>query len=690
MRIGTIQTLTRVMPGSPGLRTNVIQETLHRLANHNRVAHTRLKTKHAYYLTDTGRNDTDEATESAGQLFEPVLARMIQDTSALCDERDGEFVCRQFVSECFARFGQQIARAVTGEVTKDSLIEGIDVRGAFRAAISSLSLSNEAIESLEVRCYRFLRSTERADEELKFRLTQGYYVAQLLGLSTDKFNPMADNAFREAVFYIDTNVLVGRLLSGETGRLFDELVRISRILGIELRVSRATIDEMRWVAAGRLEGLEDVIAKVPSELLKRTRDQFLDTFLELRRGDPEVTPAEFLSRFDEIPKLLETLQIELHDRTAEEIVDDRDVSLECKVINQAAEKTRGRGKSYRVSLHDVCHYILVHNERTHGRKAWFLTQDKTLSQAAVDLGGEQPPFCFPLVGFLQSVSPFLEAPDAHRSLVDLFSAVLDGEVGDLSGESLFELSELKLISELHSDVFSTPVDQLVPAFDYVKNKILGDRLYQRDDHPKFALELKKFLTSSSKEKQKALQAEVFRQKKKTATERAMRETAQRNEDLAQKNIREKESQVSRLEAEVQEAGKRQVADARMRRRLSAGLAGLGALLAASVWTFDSELAATILGVLSPGGGFDVSLGLGVRFVGAVVLIGSFFPAVRLLKSTYRMGALAVVIAFAVGGADLIGLPLVARISGYLAIGTPIALALMIILEWSRVVSQDET
>ena len=683
IRIGTIQTLTRVVPGSPGLRTNVIQETLDRLTSHNRVAHTLLRTKHAYYLTDTGRNDTDEAAESAGQLFEPVLARMLQDTSALCDERDGAFVCRKFVSECFARFGQQIARAVTGELTKNALIEVVDVRGAFHAAISSLSLSNEAIESLEVRCNRFLRSTERADEELKFRLTQGYYVAQLLGLSADKFNPMADDAFREAVFYIDTNVLVGRLLSDETARLFDELVRISKILGIELRVSRATINEARWVAAGRLKGLENVIAKVPSELVKRTRDPFLDAFLELRRGDPEVTPAEFLTRFDEIPELLDKLDIGLHDRTAEEIVDDRDVNLECEVINQAAEKTRGGRKSYRVCLHDVCHYILVHDERTHGRKAWFLTRDKTLSQAAVDLGGEQPPFCFPLVGFLQSVSPFLEAPDTHRSLVDLFSAVLDGEVGDLSGESLFELSELKLISELHSDVFSTPVDQLVPAFDYVKSKIIGNKLYQRDDHARVALELKKFLTSSTEEKQKALHAEVFRQKKEAAAERAMRE-------IAQKNAREKESEVSRLEAEVQQAGKRQVADARMGRRLSAGLAGLGALLAASVWTFDSELVATILEVLSPGGGFDVPLGHGVRFVGAVVLIGSFFPAVRLLKSTYRMGALAVVIAFAVGGADLIGLPLVARISGYLAIGTPIALALMIILEWSRVVSQDET
>ena len=114
-------------------------------------------------------------------------------------------------------------------------------------------------------------------------------------------------------------------------------------------------------------------------------------------------------------------------------------------------------------LHDVCHYLLIQDERRRGRKAWFLTRDKTLIQATANLGGGQLPFCFLLAGFLQSVSPFLEAPDAQHSLVGLFSAVLAGEIEDLSGESLFNLSELKIVSELHTDVLSTPVDQLVPA-----------------------------------------------------------------------------------------------------------------------------------------------------------------------------------------------------------------------------------
>ena len=704
MRVGEIHKLTRVDPRSPGLRTDVIQDTLERLMSRKKVGHALFQTRHTYYLTDTGRKDTDEAAESAVQLFEPVLTRMLQDTSALCNEHDGAHVCRTFVSECFARFGQQIAKSVTGELTKDKLVDAVDVQGAFQAAISSVSLSNEAIQSLEARCIRFLRSTERDDEELKFRLTQGYYVAQLLGLNTYEFNPIADDAFREAVFYIDTNVLVGKLLSDEFARLFDELVHICEALGVDLRVSRATINETRWVAAGRLEGLEKVLATVPRELVKRTRDQFLDAFLEARRDSPEMTAEQFLARFDEIPSLLAELEIELYDSTAEEIIGDRDVDRECEAINQAALKTRGGGKSRSVCLHDVCHYLLIQDERRRGRKAWFLTRDKTLIQATANLGGGQLPFCFLLVGFLQSVSPFLEASATQHSLVGLFSAVLAGEIEDLSGESLFDLSELKVISELHTDVLSTPVEQLVPAFDYVKNNVFGGKSYQREDHTKVALELKKFLTSSIEEKQRVLQAEALRQKNVAAAEREKRE-------LAEQEAKDKQAQVSRLEEEVAEAlrqknvataerEKRELAEqkaeiqkARRQQvregRLRASLAVLGALLTAGIWAFDSELVATILRVLNLGSGFDVLLRSGVRLVGAAVLVGSFSPAVYLLKQTYRMGALTVIMAIAVGGLDLIGSTLAATISRYLAIGAPIALAFMIILEWSRVVRQDE-
>ena len=289
LEIGQIQQLTRVAPGSPGLRMEIIQQALHRLMSGQKVTQTLLKTKNVYYLTDAGRDDTDKAAESARQLFQPVLARMLQNTVELCEKGQGEIVCRRFVSECFARFGQQIAKVVTGEFTGGQLLAAVDVEAAFAAATDSMTLSIDATQSLKTRCIRFLRSNERDDQELKFRLTQGYYVAQLLDINTHEFNPIADDAFSNAILYIDTNVLIGRLLSNDQARLFDELVRIAHMLGIRLRVSRATVDEARWVAAGRLSGLDKVIDLVPSEFVARTEDPFLNAFIEARTLDPIVS-----------------------------------------------------------------------------------------------------------------------------------------------------------------------------------------------------------------------------------------------------------------------------------------------------------------------------------------------------------------------------------------------------------------
>ena len=76
LKLGQIQLLTRVAPGSPGLRMEIIQQALQRLIRQQNVAQTLLKKKNVYYLTDAGLDDTDKEAESARKLFLPVLARM--------------------------------------------------------------------------------------------------------------------------------------------------------------------------------------------------------------------------------------------------------------------------------------------------------------------------------------------------------------------------------------------------------------------------------------------------------------------------------------------------------------------------------------------------------------------------------------------------------------------------------------
>ena len=666
MTIQRIQELTVLAPKSPGLRTDVIDETLVRLVHAGRVDHVETSAGDSYFLTGLGRQHTDEATHSAAQLFRPVLDRMLRDTTGLFSEHDGENVCRTFISECFARFGHQIAKAVAGDLTDDESFGGADIEGAFQAAVQTVSLSVEAVQTLRARCNRFLHSMEPDDKDLKFRLAQSYYVVQLLELSPQDSNLLADDAFRGAVFYLDTNVVLDGVMSDDSVRRFSEIVAASSTLGIELRVTRATIDEAIHVAARHMEDIEKVIAKVPEELLERTKDQFFWAYRDAKAKDSEMTPDEFMTRFQELPEFLQELNITFENRDANEIVDGRDVSRECQIVNTAAEITRGHGKGDDVSLHDVCHFMLVQEERQGNPKAWFLTKDRTLSNAAAKLAPDELPFCFPLTALLHSVSPFLETSPIRNTFVDVFSAVLDGEVGDLTGRSLFDMTELRLISELHADVLSVPTEQLLPAFDYVKSNLLSGRPYRRDDNMEVALELKKFLTSSAHEKQEALLAEIELHKRLAATERGKRTDTEQEADRMREEI-------DRLNTE-----------ARRNKSLSIGLALLGFIVASMCWQFDPELSLLAMSFLGVDGVSTVSFSIAVRLFGAAVFVGSVIPALSfMLKGKYCITSYTIVVAIAIGASDVVGLEIVKAVSAHLAVATPIALVIALALDTPR-------
>lgn len=176
MTVSQIQDVTVLAPKSLGLRTDVIEETLGRLVDSKRVEQAKNLHEQEYFLTELGLRHTDEASQSASQIFQPVLNRMLQDSAGLFSVRDGETVCRTFITECFARFGHQIASAVAGDVDADCSMSRTHINSAFNTAIESVSLSDEAIESLRSRCNRFIHSPEPADRELRFKLVQSYYV----------------------------------------------------------------------------------------------------------------------------------------------------------------------------------------------------------------------------------------------------------------------------------------------------------------------------------------------------------------------------------------------------------------------------------------------------------------------------------------------------------------------------------
>lgn len=509
-RIGRIQRAMVLAPDAPLIRSEVIQIALNHLMESGKVLQIELRQRHAFYLTEAAAVEITAMVGSGQDLFRPVMDRMLANTEHLVPRNTAEQICREFIAECFTRFGLQVAKTVAGQLTPDDLLKYADVKAAFAAAADGKSLSHEAVDSLKARCLEFLASKEPEDVRLKFHITQGYYFAQLIGFGDTKFELLTERAFNGTVLYLDTNVAILALLRNDRlAAQYDELLAVAGRLGIELRITRATVNEVRRVVADRVQQANKVFGALPTELIERSDDQFIAGFIDARSINPELSPEQFFEPFEHVADVLKKSGVVLVDLVEDELIKGRDFPAITKVLQEEALASRGFEKSEDILRHDVAHLALVGDEREENELTWFLTRDRSLPLAAAKLKGTSVhPLCYSLIGFLQSVSPFLIAGQEEQQIADIFAALLEEQL--LPHEQLFNMKELVLLVEMHQDVIATPKENLISAVDYVKSTVLRGRTYRVEHHAEVALGLRSFLASSGDEQRRELEAERAR------------------------------------------------------------------------------------------------------------------------------------------------------------------------------------
>lgn len=547
MRNGDVQRIIRAGIGEIGLRQEVIRETLHRLIDKGLVQAAEFMRKPAYYLTEAGEARTRQGTLEAQSLFDPVLDEILANADQGLNKNQAASVLKDFISTAFARFGASIADHMTGR--KPHFANSIELAITFDQVAAKHFVPSECRESLKARCLTVFRHSSLATHRLVLHLTQGHCFAQLLGVDRGIFNPITDEAFKGAVFYLDTNVLFAGLLPGDRGDAFGEILAIARRVGADLRVTRATIDETRHTAAEKLATLQKIVGTVPDQVGELSTDEFVSHFYELRRSNPGLHPSEFLTDFDSIADVVrDRWGVTLEELTEDALLEGVDIDAMGSVVQAATIEARGWPKSQHVLRHDIAHLNLVRTVRETAPKAWFLTRDGSLLSASEDLarsmGPEETPLCFQMLGFLQSISPFVSSVTEKNVLADFFSGLLTEQI--FVPEKLFDDKELALISVTHADVMAMPPDQVVMAVDYVKRHVLKGQRYSTDKVPEVALELRKHLSANTEERQRTLQALAdANHERYEATKQAM----QRERSLRE----EYEQRLEKAEGELEEA-----------------------------------------------------------------------------------------------------------------------------------------
>jgi hypothetical protein len=662
MKNGDLQRILRAGIGDIALRPEIIRDTLNRLISKGLVQSAEYMRKPVYYLTNAGEKRTLEGTSEAQSLFDPVLSEILAQTDESLDKSQAAGVLQEFICAAFARFGASIADDLAGR--RPHFANSIELSITFDEIAAKRFVPSGCRESLKARCLGVFRRKSLATHRLILRLTQGYCFAQLLGVDRAKFNPITEEAFRGSVFYLDTNVLIAGLLPGDRGAAFAEILGIAKRVGAELRVTRATIDEARHTAADKLVTLQKILGAVPDEVAELSNDEFVSHFYDLRRDNPTLKPADFLADFESIADVVRgRWGVMLEELSEDMLLNGVDVSGIGAVVQAATVELRGWGKNEHVLRHDIAHLNLVREARKAAPKTWFLTRDGALISAseklAIEGGPAEKPFCFGMLGFLQSISPFVSSSTEDNVLANFFSALLTEQI--FISDKLFDDRELALISETHADVMAMPSDQVIVAVDYVKRHVLKGERYNTENIPRVALELRKYLSANTEERQRALQAIADQNNEKyQATRREMmRERALREEYERRLEELEEELEKSRLVSSAQQEEiyeikrtqqeqsdenrrKEEARHARNRRIVLSVISVLGGF---SVGHYNPELASWITGKwdFGPKKLAEVALILGFIKVGLLLLPLLFFIPLDKRKPEIRTAMIALVV-----------------------------------------------
>jgi hypothetical protein len=652
LKIGEIQKAITV-GGSAQIRIEPIQDALQRLQRLGFVDQRRIRLKRTHFLSERGQQEIRGAATSGMQLLDAVLARNMRGLPAGVSSETAAAVFRRFLAECFARLGLEIAKTVTGRIERDDLVRMPQIAAGFNVACQGHELSAHARESLESRCSEFLRSSHFDDERLKLYLTQAYFFTQLLGMQGVRFDPLAEQAFAGAVLYLDTNTLLPRLLQSEAAPMFDEMVSVAKQLGIDLRVTRATLNETRRVAADRQQQLRKIVEKgVPDELMQRVNDQFMEGFVE-RRDRENVTLEEFFAPFERLSELVQhDLGITLVDITEEEMLTGHaDASDVGRMIQEESEAIRRRKKSPGTLEHDVAHLVMVDGERRDQPKTWFLTNDRSVMSAATRLvRGNEPPVCFGLTGFLQTLSPFVTNGGAEHSLADMFSSMLSDQFA--STDHAYDVEELVVLADLHEDVLATRDEKLVQAIDVVKARVLRGQPFRAENAQQNALELKKFLASSAGERERAAVGERERLRGEVAQSESQLEGERQRRSAIEDDAKALRDQVAGLEDEIGRLLSADRANRTAVERLNASLAAherrafrnraiIASVAGVALVVWDTEVAGTLNSRIPALGPYWEYLLRALRVVGLLLMALPWTVFIRSSnwRDEYRIGAL---------------------------------------------------
>ncbi len=455
-------------------------------------------------LTEAGRTYFAKSDTAFVNLVNDVCIELFGDIETADHQWSRAFV--RLLCGLFSELGREYVGILTARAQLGDVLGEHSLRKLARKATRGLGKVD--VERLVQKVELFLSQETPENIHLKWNLAQGYFALRVLGAGKAS-SEFSLSVLKGKVLYLDTNVLFPILVKSLPHQQGVALLeRLCQKAGVQVCVSRPTVDELLSSLTRQIEDVRQMVSKIPDVLANKIADPVYLAVAAARTADPSVDVEKVLQRFSQpVDELKKAHNIRINDdpwfSTAWNSPEVRNLARH--VADTYLQIRRIRRKSEPIARHDAIMLLYVAKEQAREQDVLFLTLDTSLPFCRVPEVSDGKPLAVTLDAFLQWVHPALLNEADQAELGAVFAAALAERF--LPTDRYLHLSHFRLLDDFGIQCKLLPAEDVQGCIDRLQRVILTVDPSTSEGREKVYTEMKSFLVSPERRYRKDLAKE---------------------------------------------------------------------------------------------------------------------------------------------------------------------------------------
>jgi hypothetical protein len=289
----------------------MVDGALERLTSNKSVDTIQSQGKLKYFLSSAAKEKFSRMTQEHGRLVSAVEGKLIElvggNYGSLTDE-EREIVLKNFrtlLGVIFSTNGFITANAILG---KKEITETMGLTDVSNLITKVLDRKDKLAEIQKEVFLNYLYSPDESLSAYLYSLAQSYFLIEILNLDPECQVLIKENVSK-VVGYLDTNMIVFLVTSGEHSKAVEDLVKLSIDLGIKISFTKRTREEfMKHIESKKTVYSQKgkLTFKSYDKITPILEEGFLKDYLEKKKDNPGLTYEGYFARLAGIEALLES------------------------------------------------------------------------------------------------------------------------------------------------------------------------------------------------------------------------------------------------------------------------------------------------------------------------------------------------------------------------------------------------